>query len=216
MVAGSKRRRVDDVKLLAVENLALTLDGIESDRDACLIALLYLSGRRVGEVLDLKKNVFHVEEKRISFETFNEKVYRSTRTGNFQIVKDEIAISEGVNPGTKPRFYERIRPHWRTDIGSGILLTKFVTKRLDSLDENSYLFQRVRQGSEQAPIGRSQAYRIITFYFPDYWPHLLRHDRFTEIAQVYKDDPVSMHRYTFHKRFESTLEYIRNQEEEKI
>ncbi len=202
MVAGDKRRKVEDVKPLSFQDLEQVCISIHEDdpRAACLIALLYLSGRRICEVLELQKKSFKVEEKRISFETFNEKVYRKKPTGNFQ-----IPIGE--------RFYERIRPHWRTDTESGKALTIFVANTLASLDQESYLFKSLRS---KEPIGYPMAYKIVRFNLPDAWPHLLRHERFTEVSKVYRSDPVAMHRFTFHKRFESTLQYIRNLEEEKI
>ena len=201
MVAGDKRRRVEDVERIDHKDLEKICERIDSERDACLISLLYLSARRINEVLPLRKQDFKVEEKRISFETFNEKVYRKKQTGNFTIHLND-------------RFYERIRPHWRTDSESGKTLTKHLLKRLGSLSEKDHLFKAYTH--KDYPISRSMAYRIVRFYIPDAWPHLLRHERFTEIARVYKDDPVAMHRYTFHKRFESTLKYIRDLEEERI
>lgn len=201
MVAGNKRRKVEDSKPLTYEDIALTLLDIREPRNQCLIALLYLSGRRIGEVLHLQRKHFRVDANRISFETFNEKVYRSKRGGNYTIRR-------------KNKFYERIRPHWRTDTLSGKALTIFVTNTLDSLDIEAYLFKPFR--GKQKHIGYGMAYKIVRYYLPDAWPHLLRHERFTEASKIYKDNPVAMHRFTFHKRFESTLQYIRRLEEEKI
>jgi hypothetical protein len=115
----------------------------------------------------------------------------------------------------RDKFYERIRPHWRTDVTHAKTLSVFITKRLGSLSKEDYLFQRERCNKAK-PIGRGMAYKIVRFYFPDTWLHLFRHERFTEIAKVYRDDPIATHRYTFHKRFESTLQYVRGVEKEKI
>lgn len=201
MVGGYKRRKIEDVPPINLGDMEIKLHKL-SERDACLIALLYLSGRRISEVLGLKKKDFHIELDRISFETFNEKVYKQKPSGNFVIPLHD-------------RYYERIRPHWRTNITHGKTLSTFVMNRLLSLADNDYLFQRERCNKAK-PIKRGMAYKIMRFYFPDAWLHLLRHERFTEVARIYKDDPVAMHRFTFHKRFESTLQYIRNLEEEKI
>lgn len=202
MVAGDKRRKVEDTEQLSISELVESIERVEEPRDQALIALLYLSGRRIREILRLQKQDFHLEENRISFDTFNEKVYRSKRSGDFTIQRGE-------------RFYQRIRPHWRTDTESGNALSKFVVATLGSLeDPEDYLFQKLRG---KGPItDRSTAYKIIRRYLPNAWPHLLRHDRFTEVARIYKDDPVAMHRFTYHKRFESTLQYIRKLEEERI
>ena len=200
MVAGSKRRKIEDTKPLDLDHLETKLYDMEP-RDSCLVALLYLSGRRITEILGLKKKDFKIEDKRISFETFNEKVYRKKQTGAFTILIGD-------------RYYERIRPHWRTDIGTGKRLTIFVAKRLGSLSELDHLFNAYKHSNH--PIGYQMAYKIVRFNFPDTWPHLYRHERFTEVAKAYRSDPVAMHRFTFHKRFESTLQYIRDLEEEKI
>lgn len=224
MVAGDKRRKVEDTKPTNYEEIALKCLDMEP-RDSGLVALLYLSGRRVNEVLPLQKKDFHVEEKRISFETFNEKVYRKNQQSDFTIkltIDRQRAKRDANNKIICPIQYEkyedelyfqRIRPHWRTDTDSGKALTFFVTERLGSLAQEDYLFSKHKG---QGYIGYGMAYQIIRFHFPEIWPHLLRHERFTEVARVYRNDPVAMHRFTFHKRFESTLQYIRNQEEEKI
>lgn len=200
MVAGDKRRKVEDTKPLTWETIAPRLWNISEPRDSRLIALLYLSGRRVTEILHLTKSDLRIDENRVSFETFNEKVYRRKPSGNYQIERDG-------------KYYERIRPHWRTDTDSGKVLTPFVLDNLGSLADKGYLFYKLRGVGH---IHYQMAYRIVRFYFPEVWPHLLRHERFTEAARIYKSDPVAMHRFTFHKRFESTLGYIRELEEEKI
>ncbi len=62
MVAGSKRRKIEDVRTsLTVAHLEDKLQEINNinpcemtNRNSCLIALLYLSGRRITEILHLK------------------------------------------------------------------------------------------------------------------------------------------------------------------
>jgi integrase len=216
MVAGSKRRKIEDTKPLDLNAVALKLYDMPP-RDSCLVALLYLSGRRIGEVLELKKKDFKVEHNRISFETFNEKVFRQKQTGAYTILREGLHYT--VDPKTRERteynqaYYEKIRPHFRTDNPHGRMLSEFITNRLSSLSDNDFLFQKQR--GEAKPIGYSMAYAIVRFYFPGIWPHLLRHERFTEIFRVYKDDLMGAHEFTFHKRFESNRPYIRPLEEEK-
>lgn len=226
MVTGSIRRKVEDTKPINFEDIALKCLDLDP-RDSCLIALLYLSGRRVCEVLGLQKKDFKIEEKRISFQTFNEKVFRKNQQSDFTMkltIDRQRALKDKDNKIIYPKQYEKyrdelyfqkIRPHWRTDTDSGKALTVFVTERVGSLADSDYLFQRERW-PESKPIGRFMAYKIVRFNFPDIWPHFLRHERFTEVAKVYRNDPVAMHRFTYHRRFESTLQYIRNLEEEKI
>jgi len=202
MVKGDIRRKVEDVKpktWMDIENICIM---ISNDRDACLIALLYLSGRRIGEVLHLQKQDFKIEPNRISFETFNEKTFRKKRVGNYAIMR------KGV-------FYEKINPHWRTDTESGKALTIFVLNRLGYLSQKDYVFQKL-VGTGHIEYG--MGYRIVRFYAPDMWPHLFRHERFTEVFKIYKDDLLKAHDWTFHKRFDSNIPYIRSveKEEEKI
>jgi hypothetical protein len=40
------------------------------------------------------------------------------------------------------------------------------------------------------------------------WLHALRHLSFTELAKLYKDNPLAMHKITFHRRFDNTIKYI--------
>lgn len=216
MVAGDKRRRVEDVKALTYQYLEFICETIKQPRDNCLLALLYLSGRRINEILHLQKQDFKIEDKRISFETFNEKDWHSTQSGEYT-VKRYVVFKDFKKRKTPPfkgyKYYRRIRPHWRTDSESGKCLTKYLLQRLGSLVEKDYVFKRLRGGGH---IHYQMAYKIVRHYIPDAWPHLFRHERFTEISKAYQDNPVGMHRYTFHKRFESTLKYIRDLEEERI
>lgn len=218
MVAGSIRRKVEDTKPLSYLDLAKRLESIEDDaRAQRLIAILYLSGRRANEVLELRKEDLKVDGNRVSFETFNEKVYRKNRTGNFQIPREgKYSFYDRETKKTIDydlAYYERIRPHWRLDTLSGRALTKYLTNTLGSLSPKDYLFPRLKGSGH---IHYQMLYKIIRFYLPDAWPHILRHERFTEVVRAYANDPVASHRFTFHKRFESTLQYVREQEEEKI
>lgn len=212
MVAGDKRRNAKDIKSkISWKELASKLEYAEP-RDACLIALLYLSGRRISEVLGLKKLDFMVEDNRISFETFNEKDYRKTQQGEYTVeryVKQHMFKGRKSEPYEGILFYRKINPHWLVKSESGIL-THHVMDRLNSLKDDEYLFKSLR-GKQY--ISRQMAYIILRRMFPNSWLHLLRHERFTEAAKLYVDDPIAMHRFTFHKRFESTLEYIREQKE---
>jgi integrase len=189
-----------------------------SERDACLVALLYLSGRRISEVLALRKEDFTLTENRVSFETFNAKVFRRKKVGNYTIeVKGDFheLIKQGDTFITVPydtRFYERINPHFRITEDNKTLAS-FVLNRLGSLTAKDYLFQV--QGKTPKPMSYGWAYQIVRGYFPDIWPHLLRHERFTQVFRIYHDDIMSAHKYTFHKRFESDEPYLRPLEIEK-
>lgn len=217
MVAGSKRRKIEDVKPLTVPHLVNKLKEMNT-RNACLIALLYLSGRRINEVLHLRKEDIKIENNRISFVTFNQKDYRSKQTSDYTIKR---YVKRRNFKGRKSKayegflFYRRIIPHFRTDSESGEQLTIFILNRYGYLTDKDYLFKSFRSDK---PISYNMAYKIFIKYFPNYWPHILRHERFTEIYRVYHDDIMKFHRDTFHKRFESSLVYVRKLEieDEKI
>lgn len=213
MVAGSKRRKIETIKPLTVTHLENKLKDM-NNRNACLIALLYLSGRRVNEVLHLKKSDFKIEDNRISFETFNLKDYRMKQTSDYTIKR---YVKRRNFKGRKSKayegslFYRRIRPHFRTDSESGSLLTIFILKRLGYLSQKDYVFKSFRGKN---PISYNTVYKIFRKTFPNYWPHVLRHERFTLVFKIYHDDIMTAHRFTFHKRFESNLPYLRKLEEE--
>lgn len=213
MVAGSKRRRREEADPLPYPILAEKLKTIDP-RDSCLIAILYLSGRRINEVLHLTKKDLKIENNRISFETFNLKDYRKTAQGEYTIKR---YVKRRKYKGRKSEAYEgllyyrKIRPHFRTDSDSGERLTFFIMHRLGYLSEKDYLFKSYRANK---PISYSRAYQIFRNHFPNAWLHILRHERFTEVFRVYKDDLLEAHRFTFHKRMESDLPYIRKLREE--
>lgn len=217
MVAGSIRRKVEDAKPLSWEDIALKLEDVTEQRDQCLIALLYLSGRRINEILGVQKKDFKREKNRISFETFNEKDYQKTQRGD-HTYKRYVNFAMFKNRKSPPfegeLYFRRIRPHWLTTTESGKALSRYVVERLGSLKETGYLFAPLQGHGEH--IGYGMAYQIIKFYFPSAWPHLFRHERFTEAAKLYQKNPLDLHRFTFHKRLENTFKYIRDLEEEKI
>ncbi len=182
------------IQLPSIEFLERICYKAKNMRDSCLVALLFLSGRRIGEVLELKLKDFIIRTEEISFTTFNEKTFRSYPTGKY-------LIQRGL------KFYEVINPTFPTVGPSGEALSPFILKHLESLTLEDYVFYHT--DNKQQHIGRSMAYRILISLEPNIWLHWLRHERFTQLAKVYKDDPLPMHDFTFHKRFETTLGYIR-------
>jgi integrase len=78
-----KRR---DIKMSPPFSLAFLVEICVSainTRDACLIALLFLSGRRIKEVLELRKKDLIISEEDLGFYTFNEKTFRSKQSGDY-------------------------------------------------------------------------------------------------------------------------------------
>lgn len=197
MVGGYIRRKVEDYPVGTVEKLDEICSRTDNPRTRALIALLYLSGRRIGEVIGLRKLDFNIFHDRVSFKTFNEKVFRSRPVGRYKIE---------VNG----RYYEEIQPYWLLNSESGKVLSHYVLDYLEQLDSGDFVFKKEKG---EGHIGRQMAYISVRRAAPELWLHLLRHWRFTHLARVYRDNPVAMHRRTFHKRFESTLEYIHAEED---
>jgi integrase len=198
------RRSTTEIPILTPEELGKVLQKAECRRDACMVSLLYLTGRRIGEVLPLRLGDFTLSDPRvISLKTFNEKSFRAKRKPPYLIERPE-------RPGM---FYEVIEPMWSREGPSGSLLTHYVVDYLDKLreDGDDYLFPPYRS-SPRKYINQPRAYQILRAMDERLWLHAMRHIDFTRMADIYQDDPVAMHRLTFHKRFESTLNYIKNLE----
>lgn len=197
------RRKPKDVRSFSARKLREICLSMKSIRDRCLMAMLYLSGRRISEIIGLlRKDVEITEDHHLKINTLNLKTYRSIKTGNYRILRGS-------------RYYEEIQIEFSLTSKTGKLLGEFITDHIEYLWEEGYIFQRSRGG--RGHINRHRAYQIIAGSHPDLWPHLLRHQRFTDIAPVFKDDPLAMHQFTKHKRFETTMQYIRKAElEEKL
>lgn len=195
MVSGDKRRSTKNLEIKKLGYFINICNRGTNTRDQCLPALLYLSGRRIGEVLEVKKQDFIIIPNSIaSFKTFNEKVYLSKRLRKYKIKRGK-------------RFYEEITPTFSLESESGKALWPYIENHLKTLDDTHYLFHPYRPYDLDRHIGYGMAYKIIVSLDPDIWPHWFRHQRFSQVAQVFKDDPLTMHRFTYHKRIESTLEY---------
>ena len=209
------RRSTSEIPILEPEEVDQILKKAAHPRDACLVATPYLSGRRIGEVLPLRKLDFTLTQPSlITYKTFNEKSFRRKRTSKYSIEKHgSYFYVEKFSDGTKTkipyttRWYESIEPGWSRDGPSGKLLSHYVEDYLKELGEEDYLFPPYRR-SPRDYINQPRAYQILRALDERLWLHALRHIDFTRMARVYKEDPVAMHRLTFHKRFESTLGYI--------
>ncbi len=211
------RRSASEIPILEPEELDQILLKAEYPRDACLVATPYLSGRRIGEVLPLRKRDFTLTNPSlITFKTFNEKSFRQRKTGKFTIPKTgnfKLKKKDGTIINYDTRFYESIKPQWSKEGPSGRLLSHYVENYLDTLSDEDYLFPPYRSSSRDY-INQPRAYQILRALDERLWLHALRNINFTRMARVYKEDPVAMHRLTFHKRFESTLNYIQEEKKE--
>lgn len=169
-------------------------DKAENSRDACLVALTFLSGRRIGELLELKRRDVQIYEDEISLVTFNEKSFREKPSGTYKLQRGD-------------RYYEEIRPAFPTVGPTGALLSPYVLKHLETLEPLDYVLHDLRNKSVH--IGRRQALKIVVKLEPSIWLHWLRHERFSQVVQVYRDDLMSFHDFTLHKRLETSLGYVR-------
>jgi len=202
-----KRRKSEQVIILSPEEIDEICRRAKTPRDACLIALLYLSGRRINEVLPLQKKHFTIRGNLVFFETFNEKSYRLKPQGDFQIPRQvKFKNYEGTV------YYQSITPFFSLTSKSGRILGHYVMNYLRELDSEDYLF-KPSKNSKKPHINMHRAYQILRELDDRLWLHALRHMRFTLLAKVYREDPISMHRLTFHRKFESTLEYIHREED---
>jgi len=195
------RRSSAEIPILEPAEMDGILQGAGCSRDSCLGALLYLTGRRIGEVLPLRRGDFTYRGYSVSFRTFNEKSFRATRRSPFVIQRPECP----------ERFYEAIEPQYSAEGPSGVLLDHYVKGHLYGLKPGDYVFSP-RASSSKPYISQPRAYQIIRGLDDRLWLHALRNINFTRLAEVYSDDPVSMHRLTFHKRFESTLIYVKKRD----
>lgn len=206
------RRNTNEIPMLEPLDVVEILKKAECDRDACLVALLYLSGRRVQEILALQKKDFSFSNpERVSFKTFNEKCFKPYRVGRFSIMKKgqyTLRWKGWVIP-YNTRYYEAINPQYSPQGLSGLLLNHFVVDYLAKLKDDEYLFAPHRDYG-RLYLNQSRAYQIIRKMDERLWLHAFRHINFTRLARVYKDNPLGMHSLTYHHRFETTIGYIRD------
>lgn len=201
------RRLPTEIPQLNANQIAEICERANSTRDECLIALLYLSGRRINEILPLRKRDFSFsklnDEHELSFVTRNEKSWRKEPKSGFPI-KVERFNSKGE---WKAYYYEEIRPTFSLISPAGRALGNYVLEHLYTLQDDEYLFAP-ESHSANDHIGQPMAYTILRKLDNRLWLHALRHLSFTRLATLYRDDPTEMHNITFHRRFESTLLYI--------
>lgn len=209
------RRNVIEIPIIEPKELEQILKKARYKRDACMIALLYLTGRRIGEILPLKKSDFILTNlQRVAFKTFNEKSFRQVRKRPYIVEKPGVyhyKEKDGTLREYYMRYYEQIQPEYNPTGASGQLLDHYVKSHLFDLQSDDYLFSPYRRSSRPY-INQSNAYQILRKLDDRLWLHAMRHIDFTRMAEIYREDPVAMHRLTFHKRFESTMGYIKNLE----
>lgn len=216
MVAGSKRRSASNLEIKTLDYLVEICESSKNTRTSCLIALLYLSGRRINEVLELKKKDLIFTKDFLSFDTFNEKCFRTYQQGNFNLKRE--GIFQTWNPKEKmritskdlERFYEKINVSFSITSEAYKQLSPFLLDHIEPLDNEAYIFSKTRGTGS---IGYGMAYQNIRKVCPDIWPHWLRHQRFSAVTEQLKDLPTadliySLKDFTKHHRTDSTLAYV--------
>lgn len=219
MVAGDKRRSAENLEAKSLGYFNEICLRATNTRDSCLVALLFLSGRRISELLPLKKSDVQNTDEFLTIKTFNEKTFKYTQTKDFKIVKEghyfQYLKDEQGQTKQVPKT-ERYYPEIFITISKSTLayqtLGGFVTQHLDTLRNSDYLFGRLKG---EGYIGRQMAYKIVTFLEPDVWPHWFRHQRFTQVYNIVKStvkDPFDvllvLHDFTKHTRLDTTMNYV--------
>lgn len=215
MVAGDIRRSNDLIPYsIDAEKLKIVCERTKYPRDACLIALLYLTGRRIGEIICLRLrdlDLRALETEGIFIVTcMNEKVWLREKSKTFKIPVEGDYFDKEKNEKYNLRYYEEIQPRFNINSPSGKILSPFILDYLwniQNLDENNYLFPPYKRGHNH--ITTQHAWRIIKTVEPSLWCHALRHLMITAFWNASGRNPKTLHEYTFHKRVESTMDYIK-------
>ena len=203
MVAGDKRRSAENLEVKNLDYFYELCGKAYNTRDSCLMALLFLSGRRIGEIMHLKKSDLVFSNGFLSFKTFNLKSFRKAENREFKILRDQ-------------RYYPEITTDISRTAEAYGTLGCFVEEHLNQTKGDEYVFKRF---NGKGHIGTNMAYKIITFASPDIWPHWFRHQRITNAYNIIKDkvkDPteviLNLHDFTKHRRIDTTLGYIHRSE----
>lgn len=200
MVAGDKRRSAKNLEVKTLDYFVDICQRATTTRDACLPSMLFLSGRRISEVVGLQKKDITINQDFMTINTFNLKAFRSTPNKEFTLLMRE-------------KYYSLIAIDISRTTEAYQKLGVFIEAHLQSLKENEYVFERQRGTGH---IGSGMAYLIVRSLDPDVWPHWFRHQRFTQVYNVtknYATDPfdvvMALHDFTKHRRIDTTMNYIK-------
>lgn len=219
LVAGDKRRSAENLEVKTLDyfvNICLTA---EHSRDSCLIALLFLSGRRISELMALHKKDIVLTKEFLSVTTFNEKTFRYAPKKDYLLEQEgeylQYFKDEHNNTFTIPktvRYYPKIQIDVSTSTPLFRELGHFIVDHITPLQPNDYLFPRFKG---EGHISSGMAYKIVRFLAPDTWPHWYRHQRFTQVYTTVKSkmkDPfdvvMTLHDFTKHRSLDTTMNYI--------
>jgi len=154
----------------------------------CLLALLWLFGKRITENLRLKRKDAYVREGYLY-------VY-------FTVLKKKKVGKRG-----EPGWLETVRKRYLKRI---ILKNPYVPYVLQYVDEisdpNAYLFPSKR--SKSGHLSRNHAYRIVKFLNPKLWLHLFRESLATTYAEQGATEEELMHWFDW-DRYETAHDYVK-------
>lgn len=228
-MGGNRRRSAENLEVKTLPFFTETCNLAENTRDACLVALLFLSGRRISELIALQKRDLQLTSSGfLTVSTFNEKNFRYTPNREYTVEKEGeyTEYLKSYNPENYEkqtikipralRYYMPIRIDISRSTASYRELGRYIENHLATLTEEDYVFHRMgRWGHMKGHIGRVCAYKIITKLDPSIWLHWFRHQRFTQVYNIAKaksndalDVVMILHDFTKHKRIDNTMKYI--------
>jgi len=210
MVAGDKRRSAENLEVKTLDYFVDICRRATNTRDACLIALLFLSGRRISELVGLKQSDLSLTTAYLVLKTFNLKAFRSQPNKEFTLLLHD-------------RYYSIITVDISRSTEAYQCLGGFIESHINTLKDDEYIFykfSRTYKNDEgvwkRDHIGSNMAYLIVRFLDPSVWPHWFRHQRFTQVYNITKSkvkDPfdvvMALHDFTKHRRLDTTMNYIK-------
>jgi len=149
-------------------------------RDRALLALLYLTGGRISEVLRLRKSQFDFD-----------------LDPNFVVIRDMVVVKRKKSIVAKEGY--PIREVALPLKGRLAAFTRLVIKYLELLDEDEKLFKFTRQRAWQ-----------IVYYITGKWNHYFRSQAESYLGRyVFRRDPVGLAEYMGIKNVQTLREYVK-------
>lgn len=167
-------------------------------RDKALIALLYLSGRRISELVGRTYEYTrgsHAGEVDVYKGVTLSQVWTGFVKG-MKVLKMKCRI---LKKGSWKKGLKEVPA--TINIHYNDPLTQHVVAWLEYLRNHGY-----KDSDPIFKIKRARAYQIITALDPDVWPHWLRHQRFSHVAETM--DPYDLKEYAIWESIEPAADYV--------